>query len=131
MILTPLKGRPLFSWFLNLITQQQQLIENQAEKIAKLEQKVRNLDEELKVAKKLKAKPKIRPSILNDSEQKPKVGEKRAGSEKRSKKLSFVVDEKRIIEPEEIPEPATNNCYREYDVQEIVLKRQNIRLKLG
>ena len=78
MILTPLKGTPLFSWFLNLITQQQQLIENQAEKIAKLEQKVSNLDEELKVAKKLKGKPKIRPSTLNDSEKKPKAGGKRA-----------------------------------------------------
>ena len=131
MILTPLKGTLLYSWFLSLITQQQQLIENQAEKIAKLEQKVRNLDEELKVAKKLKTKPKIRPSTLNESEKKPKAGEKRAGSAKRSKKLSFIVDEERIIEPENIPEGATFNGYREYDVQEIVLKRHNIRFLLA
>jgi DNA-binding protein H-NS len=97
---------PLVNWLLDLITSQQQVIENQLETIAKLEEKVRNLDEQLKAAKKLKGQPKIRPSTLNQEEKKPKEGGKRAGSDKRSKKTSFIVDEQRMIEPEELPEGA-------------------------
>ncbi len=62
-------------------------------------------------AKKLKGKPKIRPSTLNLEEKKSKEREKRAGSNKRSKKLNFVVDEERIVEPEEIPWGSTFNGY--------------------
>ena len=113
------------------IEKQQQLIEKQQQTTAKLEEKVSSLDEQLKAAKKLKGKPKIRASTLNQEEKKSKEGGKRAGSDKRSKKLSFVVDEERIVEPEEIPEGATFNGYREYDVQEIVLKRHNIRFLLA
>ena len=96
-----------------------------------LEEKARSLDEQLKAAKKLKGKPKIRPSTLNQEEKKPKEGGKRAGSDKRSKKFSFVVDQEKIIEPEELPEGATFNGYREYDVQDLVLKRHNIRFLLA
>ena len=143
---------PLVNWLLNLVAEQQQIIEKQQQTIekqqqtiekqqqtiekqqqttAKLEEKVSNLDEQLKAAKKLKGKPKIRPSTLNLEEKKYIEGEKRAGSNKRSKKLSFVVDEERIVEPEEIPEGVTFNGYREYDVQEIILKRHNIRFLLA
>ena len=97
------EGTALVNWLVNLVAEQQEIIEKQQEKIAKLEEKVNSLDEELKVAKKLKGKPKIRPSTLNQEAKKPKEGGKRAGSDKRSKKLSFVVDEERIIEPEELP----------------------------
>ncbi len=90
-----------------IIEKQQQLIEKQQQTTAKLEEKVSSLDEQLKAAKKLKGKPKIRASTLNQEEKKSKEGGKRAGSDKRSKKLSFVVDEERIVEPEAIPEGAT------------------------
>ena len=109
---------PLVNWLLNLVTEQQKIIENQQQiiekqeqTIAKLEQKVSGLDEELKAAKKLKSKPKIRPSTLHQEEKKPKEGGKRAGSDKRSKKLSFVVDEERLVEPKELPDGATFNGY--------------------
>ena len=123
---------PLVNWLVNLVAEQQEIISKQQERIAKLEEKVNSLDEELKVAKKLKGKPKIRPSTLNQEPKNPKKNEKRAGSEKRSKKLNFEVDEERIIEPEEeLPLGATFNGYREYDVQEIVLHRHNIRFLLA
>ncbi len=123
---------PLVNWLVNLIAEQQEIISKQQEKIAKLEEKVNNLDEELKVAKKLKGKPKIRPSTLNQEPKKPKKNGKRAGSEKRSKKLNFAVDEERIIEPEEkLPSGAIFNGYREYDVQDLVLHRHNIRFLLA
>ena len=116
---------------MNLVAQQQQVIENQQDTIAKLEEKISRLDEQLKAAKKLKGKPKIRPSTLNQEEKKPKKEGKRAGSDKRSKKTSFVVDSEQIIEPETLPEGAIFNGYREYDVQDLILKRHNIRFLLA
>ncbi len=129
---------PLVNWLLNLVAEQQQIIEKQQQTIekqqqttAKLEEKVSNLDEQLKAAKKLKGKPKIRPSTLNQEENWPKKGVKRAGSDKRSKKSSLIVDEERPIEPEELPWGSTFNGYREYDVQDLIIKRHNIRFLLA
>lgn len=82
-------------------------------------------------AKKLKGKPKIRPSTLNQKEQGCDERKKRAGSEKRSKKLNFVVNEERVIEPEWLPAGSTFNGYREYDVQDLVIERHNIRFLLA
>jgi hypothetical protein len=48
-----------------------------------------------------------------------------------AKLTDFVVDEERIIEPEDLPEGATFNGYREYDVQDLILERRNIRLMLA
>lgn len=87
--------------------------------------------EQLKAAKKLKGKPKIQPSTLNQKDQGCDQGKKRAGSEKRSKKLNFVVNEERVIEPEWLPPGSTFNAYREYDVQELVFKPHNIRFLLA
>ena len=129
---------PLVNWLLNLVAEQQQIIEKQQQTIekqqqttAKLEEKVSNLDEELKAAKKLKGKPKIRPSTLNQEENWQKKGGKRAGSDKRSKKSSLIVDEERPIEPEELPWGSTFNGYREYDVQDLIIKGHNIRFLLA
>ena len=129
---------PLVNWLLELIVQQQEVIENQRltiarleEKVNQLEEKVGSLDEQLLAAKKLKGKPQIRPSTLNQEVKLPKPGGKRPGSDKRSKKTDFVADEERIIEPEELPEGASFNGYREYDVQDLILKRHNLRYLLA
>ena len=125
------QSQPLVERLLKIITEQQQLIDQLEAKVAKLEQKVNNLDEQLLVAKKLKGQPKIRPSTLNQTE-KPNLGKKkRPGSEKRSKKSSFVADEQRIIEPIELPCGSKFNGYREYDVQDLVIKKHNIRFLLA
>ncbi|CCI00392.1 hypothetical protein [Microcystis aeruginosa] len=98
------EGTPLVNWLLNLVAEQKQVIKNQGKTIADLERKVaglekqvKSLDEELKAAKKLKSRPKIKPSTLNQEKKTPQEGEKRAGSEKRSKKTSFVPDQERLI----------------------------------
>jgi uncharacterized coiled-coil protein SlyX len=129
---------PLVNWLLNLVAEQKQVIENQEKtiadlerKVARLEKQVKGLDEELKAAKKLKSRTKIKPSTLNQEKKTPQEGEKRAGSEKRSKKTSFIPDEERLIEPEELPEGATFNGYREYDVQDLIIQRHNIRFLLA
>lgn len=36
-----------------------------------------------------------------------------------------------MIEPEDVPEGAKFNGYREYDVQDLILERHNIRFLLG
>ena len=51
--------------------------------------------------------------------------------EKRSKKAGFTVDRVEIIQPPVIPAGAKFNGYRTYDVQELVLRRQNIRFQLA
>ena len=79
--------------------------------MTQLEAKVGSLDEELKAAKKLNGQPQIRPSTLNQEVKLPSSGGKRPGSDKRSKKTDFVVDEERIIEPLELPEGSRFNGY--------------------
>lgn len=123
---------PLVNWLLQLIEQQQEVIAKLEAEVDQLKAKVGSLDEEILAAKKLKGKPQIRPSRLNQEEKQPtKSGGRRPGSDKRSKKTEFVVDEERRIEPEELPEGAKFNGYREYDVQDLLLKRHNIRYLLA
>ena len=109
---------PLVKWLQEIVAGQQLLIEHQQSTIAKLEAKVSELeakvtglDEELKAAKKLKGQPQIRPSTLNQEQKQPKSGGKRPGSDKRSKKTDFVVDEELIIEPLDLPEGSRFNGY--------------------
>ena len=128
---------PLVKWLLNIIAQQQVVIEQQQESlnqmeayVGQLEQQLLKLEEELKAAKQLPKKPKIQASRLNQPEKPEGKGGKRAGSAKRSKKTSNDVDEQRVIEPLVLPEGARFNGYREYDVQDLIVKRHNIRLLL-
>jgi len=121
-----------------LVREQQQTIQAQQKIIAKLEQQLRQqrerieqLEAHIREQKKLKGKPKLTPSKLNEPQTPEPLAEKRAGSDKRSKKKGFEVDEERIIEPSEIPDGAQFNGYRVYDVQELEIRRYNIRFLLA
>jgi predicted RNase H-like nuclease (RuvC/YqgF family) len=122
-----------------MVREQGQIIQTQQETIDCLEQQVKpqqarieQLEEELRACKKLKGKPQLKASQLNQAPTPAEQTEgKRAGSDKRSKKQGFEIDQEWIIEPEEIPEGAKFNGYRTYDVQEIELKRHNIRFRLA
>ena len=122
------------------IQKQQETIQAQQETIEKMErqlkqqqERIEQLEAELREQKKLKGKPKIRPSQLNNPKPNQEGEEKgkRPGSAKGSKKLGFQLDEERIIQPEEIPEGAKFNGYRDYDVQELQIERHNIRFRLA
>jgi uncharacterized coiled-coil protein SlyX len=106
------------------------LVEEQRKLIEQLQERIKQLEAELRKKKKLKGKPRLSASTLN---QIPKelIAGKRAGSEKASKKVGFEVDETRKIELESIPDNAKFNGYREYDVQEVIIQRNNIRFKLA
>jgi Transposase IS66 family len=115
------------------IQAQQQTIEKMERQLQQQQERIEQLAAELRAQKKLKGKPKIRASQLNDS--KPNREEegagKRPGSEKVSKKMSFEIDEQRIVQPDEIPVGAKFNGYRDYDVQELKVERHNIRFRLA
>jgi hypothetical protein len=124
---------------LEVVRQQQQQIQSQQAMIERLEnqvtqqgERIKQLEEELRAQKKLKGKPKLKASQLNDTpaasgEEMDKPG--RTG--KRSKKGGFAIDRVEIIQPPVIPAGAKFNGYRTYDVQELVLRRQNIRFQLA
>jgi hypothetical protein len=115
------------------IQELEQTIGKMEKQLKQQQERIEQLEAELRDLKKLKGKPKIQASKLNESEPRPE-GEKegkRPGSAKRSKKLSFEIDEERIIQPDEIPPLAKFNGYRDYDVQELKIERHNIRFRLA
>lgn len=123
-----------------LVGEQQVIIQGLQKTIEKMERqlkqqqdRIEQLEAELRAQKKLKGKPKIRASQLNSatSDSGKEKAEKRAGSAKVSKKSSIKIDEERIIEPDEIPERGRFNGYRDYDIQELNLERHNIRFRLA
>jgi hypothetical protein len=124
---------------LEVVRQQQQQIQSQQAMIERLEnqvtqqgERIKQLEEELRAQKKLKGKPKLKASQLNDT---PAVSgeemDKPGRTGKRSKKGGFAIDRVEIIQPPVIPAGAKFNGYRTYDVQELVLRRQNIRFQLA
>jgi uncharacterized coiled-coil protein SlyX len=121
-----------------LVREQQQVIKQQEEKLEKLaeqieqqQKRIEKLEAEIRGYKKLKGKPQLSASQLNEERKEIPAIEKRAGSEKRSKKKGFVVDEERTVEPKELPKDSRFNGYRIYDIQEIEIRRRNIRFKLA
>lgn len=110
---------------------QQQQIEALTVKVQQQEKRIEQLESEIRTYKKLKGKPQLSASQLNEQTEASPPGQKRAGSAKRSKKLDFKVDEERKIQPQEIPDPSKFNGYRSYDVQEIEFQRRNIRFQLA
>jgi hypothetical protein len=115
------------------IAELQQVIETLMARNQQQAERIEQLEAEVCNQKKLKGRPKISPSRLNAGKgMGEKTGEgKRAGSAKKGKKQNFEVDEERIIEPETVPEGSEFNGYRDYDVQELELKRHNIRFRLA
>lgn len=113
------------------IATQDQTIEDLETQLKQLQARIEQLEEDLRASKKLSRKPKLRASRLNQGKSPPRDEGKRPGSAKRSKKHEFPVDQEIIIEPDEVPEGAKFNGYRDYDVQELKIKRHNIRFRLA
>ena len=112
---------------------QQETIETLERQLRQQHERIEQLEADLRAQKKLKGKPKIVASRLNESpsDSEGKSEGKRPGSAKRSKKLGFEIHEERIIPPTDIPDTAKFNGYRDYDVQELTLERHNIRFRLA
>lgn len=114
------------------IQAQQQSIDEFERSLKVAQERIEQLDAELKSTQKLNSKPKLRASKLNTPKSKRDAPSgKRPGSSKRSKKKGFGLYKERIIQPEEIPATAEFNGYRDYDVQELQLECYTIRFRLA
>jgi uncharacterized coiled-coil protein SlyX len=80
---------PLVNWLLNIIAEQRETIDRLEAKVEALENQVSVLEEELKKAKKLPKKPKIKPSNLESKNGDKKDGRKGSGGRKGSKKATM------------------------------------------
>jgi Transposase IS66 family len=114
-----------------LVEEQRKLIDKLSKQLENQKARIEQLEAELRAKKKLKGKPRLSASLLNQLEPKEPKAEKRAGSAKNSKKASVEIDEEITIQPENIPDKAKFNGYRSYDVQELIIKRHNIRFQLA
>jgi Transposase IS66 family len=114
-----------------LVEEQRKLIDKLSKQLQNQKERIEQLEAELRAKKKLKGKPRLSASLLNQPESLEPKPEKRAGSDKKSKKSSVEIDEEITIQPNSIPENAKFNGYRNYDVQELIIKRQNIRFQLA
>ncbi|MGB8697793.1 MAG: hypothetical protein WCD18_00105, partial [Thermosynechococcaceae cyanobacterium] len=88
-----------------LVREQQEIIQVLHQTIEKMEHqmkqqqaRIEQLEAEVRELKKLKGRPKLKASRLNGKKANCEAGGKRPGSAKRSKKLSFEIDEERIIQ---------------------------------
>ena len=114
-----------------LVEEQRKLIDKLSKQLQNQKERIEQLEAELRAKKKLKGKPKLSASLLNQPESEEKKADKRAGSAKESKKSNFEIDEEITIQPNSLPENAKFNGYRNYDVQELIIKRHNIRFQIA
>jgi len=99
-------------------------------------EQIQQLKDEIAILKGQKARPEIKPSQLekdtnnNDGEDKNNPDGKRPGSEKRQKTKELEIHETKKIKPEYIPAGSIFKGYKEYFVQDIVIKTHNIKYLL-
>ena len=114
-----------------LVEEQRKLIDKLSKQLQNQKERIEQLEAELRAKKKLKGKPRLSASLLNQLESLEPKPEKRAGSAKKSKKASVEIDEEITIQTDNIPNNAKFNGYRSYDIQELIIKRHNIRFQLA
>ena len=109
---------PLVEQLLALIERQSVIIQQLRDEIARL--------------KNLPPRPDIKPSSLGKKKKRSKgsLRNKRAGSEKRSKTTYLEIHKTKPIEPENIPVGSEFRSYKDFVVQDIVIKPLNTRFRL-
>ena len=99
------------------------LIDAQQQRIQKLEEIVGKLGDEINLLKGESPRPKIAPSRLETPPPKPPPapGDKRSGSQKRSKNATFLTPVEVTIPFPDPPAGSVSNGYEEYFVQELLI----------
>lgn len=105
------------------IVEQQQVI------LAKQEEEIELLKEEIKRLKGHKGKPKIKPSQM-DSRGKKVLGGKRPGSAKRRKTEALKIHEEKKIAATHLPEGSIFKGYQDYVLQDLILEAHNTLYRL-
>ena len=116
---------PLVVQLLALIEQQNFILQQQAEQIQLLKDEIARL-------KNQPPRPDIKPSSLGKKKKRStrSLRKKRAGSKKRSKTVHLKIHKTKPIEPENIPAGSEFKSYRDFVVQDIVIKPCNTRFRL-
>jgi hypothetical protein len=99
------------------------IIDAQQQQIQLLEETVQNLHNEIAILKRQKPRPIIAPSRLETPPPKPPraEGDKRPGSQKRSKSVLFPTPKEEIVPFPDPPPGSTCHGYEPYFVQELVI----------
>jgi Transposase IS66 family len=99
------------------------IIDAQQQHILNLEEMVQTLRDEIAILKGQKPRPTIAPSRLETPPPKPPRadGDKRPGSQKRSKKTVFLTPERKIVPFRNRPLGARSDGFEEYFVQDLVI----------
>ena len=116
---------PLVEQLLALIEQQNFILQQQAEQIQLLKDEIARL-------KNQPPRPDIKPSSLGKKKKRStgSLPKKRAGSKKRSKTVHLKIHKTKPIEPENIPAGSEFRSYRDFVVQDLVIKPSNTRFRL-
>jgi hypothetical protein len=101
----------------------------QQDRIAKLEESVQQLRDEIAILKGQKPRPKIAPSQLEQppSSRPLAAGQKRPGSDKKPKKAQLTITHERRIAFPDPPAGSVSKGYEEYIVQELVIRAEVTR----
>ena len=93
---------------------------------------IQQLKDEIARLKNQPPRPDIKPSSLGKKKKRSKgsLPKKRAGSEKRSKTAYLKIHKTKPIEPENIPVGSEFKSYKDFVVQDIVIKPLNTRFRL-
>lgn len=99
------------------------------DRILVLEETVQQLRDEIAILKGQKPKPKLAPSILEQPPPKPprKAGQKRPGSDKKSKNDQLTITKEQRIDFPDPPVGSVSKGYEEYIVQELVMRTEVTR----
>ena len=115
------------------------LLEQCAERLQQQDEEIAYLKDEINILKGEKKRPQFKPSKMDkktnsDDDDEPfgTAPKKRAGSSKRSKKKTLKIHQTKTIQPNEtIPEGSRFKGYRDFIVQELVIKTHNTHYKLA
>jgi hypothetical protein len=98
------------------------------DRVRQLEETNQQLRDEIAVLKGQKPKPQIKPSQLESPARHPRVeGEKRPGSQKRSKNAELTIHKEVPLHPSDLPEGAVFKGYEPFVVQELKIEGENTR----
>src|SRR5271154_5116475 len=113
-----------------LVRQLLEIIYLQHERIQQLEERARQLEDEIARLKGLKARPRIAPSTLETPPRPPRdPAAKRPGSAKRSKTAQLTVTDEIVIRLPDVPAGAVFKGFEDFFVQDLVIKPRVIRYR--
>ena len=113
--------------------------EQLAERVRQQDEEIQLLKDEIRILKGEKKRPTFKPGKLDKDTEKSNKGnaeeekdKKRPGSTKRSKKAELTIHEDKVIQPEGVIPPGSRcKGYRDFVVQELVIRPHTIRYRLA